>query len=143
MSKETTRRRESHFYGPKVYVCKGYSGSLWHMTGGFRRPSLTQTFCGKAVKGGVHDPRNVVPREGGTNPVNYCMTCMGLLENEALDQLIHFAPINFGPNGTFANTSIVPVLKRRQPLLLGPKKVSKPVPYSEQEDPDKWSTDEK
>lgn len=143
MSKETTRRRESHFYGPKVYLCKGYSGSLWHCTGGFRQPAKTQTFCGRAIKGGVHDPRNVVPREGGTNPVNYCMSCLGLLESEALDQLIYFAPINFGPNGTFAQTSIVPVLKRRQPLLLGPKKSIKPVDKADLEDPDAWSTDGK
>tara|TARA_B100000745_G_scaffold202174_1_gene133481 strand:+ start:357 stop:785 length:429 start_codon:yes stop_codon:yes gene_type:complete len=142
MSKETTRRRESHFYGPKVYLCKGYSGTLWHCTGGFRRPTRAQTFCGRSVKGGLHDPRNVVPRENGTNPVKYCMTCLGLLENEALDQLIHFAPINFGPNGTFGATSIVPVLKRRQPLLLGPTKKSKPLATEDLEDPDTWSTDE-
>jgi len=71
------------------------------------------------------------------------MSCLGLLESEALDQLIYFAPINFGPNGTFAQTSIVPVLKRRQPLLLGPKKLSKPVDKADLEDPDAWSTDGK
>jgi hypothetical protein len=68
------------------------------------------------------------------------MSCLGLLENEALDQLIYFAPLNFGPNGTFAQTSIVPVLKRRQPLLLGPKKGLSPE--TDLEDPDSWSVDE-
>jgi len=108
---------ENEVTGPRVFVVQNSSSSKLHITGGYAQQDMKKTFCGRKVNTPtVLDPRDTAAREGYQNYTMWCVKCIGLLDFEALDQIILFAAIEW-PTGTNGQLSVVPHLSRKKPRL--------------------------
>jgi len=103
--------------GPRVFVVDNPRTKKLHITGGYGQPDMKRTLCGQKVNTPtVLDPRDTAARDGYQDYTKWCVKCMGLLDFEALDQIILFAAIEW-PTGTNGQLSVVPHLSRKRPKL--------------------------
>jgi len=100
--------------GPRVFVVQNSKSSKLHITGGYGQSEMKKTLCGQKVKTPtVFDSRDTAARDGYQDHTKWCVKCMGLLDFEALDQIILFAAIEW-PTGTNGQHSVVPHLSRKK-----------------------------
>jgi hypothetical protein len=111
--------------GPRVFVVLGGEKEKIHLTGGHAKPEKKLSMCGRDLASKIIvDARDIAPREGYQKSSMWCKQCLGLLENEGLDQKVLFTSIQF-KSGTFGDLCVIPHLGREKqfkkyPLNLTP-----------------------
>ena len=110
--------------GPRVYVAvDDRKTAKMHLTGGYRQSERKKAFCGDSVSGKtLVDARDVAPHSEYQNSNVWCIRCLNLLDNEALDQKILFSAIAIS-KGSYGDLIVIPHLQRpsrnpRHPFLL-------------------------
>jgi hypothetical protein len=111
--------------GPRVFVVLGGKKEKIHLTGGHAKPEKDTSMCGRELGNRIIvDARDIAPREGYQGSSVWCKQCLGILENEGLDQKVLFTSIQF-KSGTFGDLCVIPHLGRQKkfnkyPLHLTP-----------------------